>query len=151
MAILSVMQLGRLLDAWEHLHENERKVLCTIAERIQAGQKTYGPLYPGKRKWGWEYFEEQLDAAVYAAIGYVDITGGLKLIEPMKVAPPKPETDEDVLMKLSEEDLKLEAKKAVEKAKAEYKPLCRNCGGPRLEWQVYCGAACCAQFEGRRG
>lgn len=24
---------------------------------------------------------------------------------------------------------------------------CRNCGGAKQEWQVYCGAACCAEFE----
>ena len=24
---------------------------------------------------------------------------------------------------------------------------CEHCGGPKLEWQVFCGAACCAEYE----
>jgi hypothetical protein len=24
---------------------------------------------------------------------------------------------------------------------------CKRCGNPRLSWQVFCGAACCAMYE----
>jgi hypothetical protein len=28
-----------------------------------------------------------------------------------------------------------------------FRYTCKLCGKPRLEWQVYCGAACCARWE----
>lgn len=62
-----MQQLNNLLEAWENLGERERKILCTFAMRLWAGQRRYGQLTVGKKDWTYEAIEEALDASVYLA------------------------------------------------------------------------------------
>ncbi len=63
-----------LLDCWEKLGGRERKVICTVAWRLYAGQRRYGPLTLGKKNWPLESLEEQLDSCVYLAAAMSDQT-----------------------------------------------------------------------------
>lgn len=66
--------IERLLEVYEKLGPVERKVLCTLANRLYAGQRKYGPLQPGKKVWTWEAFEEAIDQNVYLTCGLLDAT-----------------------------------------------------------------------------
>ncbi len=61
-----------LLDAWIRLAERERKVLCTLAWRLAAGQRKFGPLTVAKKDWTFEALEEVLDACVYMGAALSD-------------------------------------------------------------------------------
>ncbi len=63
-----------LLDCWEKLGARERKVICTVAWRLYAGQRKYGPLTLGKKNWPLETLEEQMDSLVYLAAAMSDQT-----------------------------------------------------------------------------
>jgi hypothetical protein len=68
------MELDQLLDAWEKLGPRERKVLLTVAMRIQAGQRRHGLLATDKKDWTYEALEEAIDASVYLACALNDRT-----------------------------------------------------------------------------
>jgi hypothetical protein len=53
---------------WAQLHDIERAVVLEIAERVLAGQRTYGPFEDTeKRDLTRETAQELMDAIVYAA------------------------------------------------------------------------------------
>ncbi len=49
----------------ESLDARERRCLIRIGRRLLDGQKTFGPLSPGKKDWKKEAKEEAMDLAVY--------------------------------------------------------------------------------------
>lgn len=66
---MSTKRIERILECYEELGENEKEVLLTFVNRLRNGQKAFGKLYLGKKRWSWEAYEEALDLAVYAACG----------------------------------------------------------------------------------
>jgi hypothetical protein len=66
--------IENLLTVWEKLGPMERSVLNTLAHRLHAGQRKYGPLTENKKEWTWEAAEEGLDQAVYLAASLVAAT-----------------------------------------------------------------------------
>lgn len=59
-------ELDTLLEVWEKLQLNERKMVLAYAWRVYAGQRRYGPFTPDdKRDMRYEAIEEALDASVY--------------------------------------------------------------------------------------
>ncbi len=66
--------IEHILGVWEKLGPMERSILNTLAYRILAGQRTYGPLHEKKKDWTWEAAEESLDQAVYMACALVAFT-----------------------------------------------------------------------------
>jgi hypothetical protein len=55
---------------WEHLGEDERRVLVTLATRLRRGREQYGELAiaTDRRDWQREAHEEALDLSVYLSI-----------------------------------------------------------------------------------
>lgn len=81
MAILTAMAkrepvrqpaLSELANVWVKLAARERLVVVKVAERLLMGQKAYGVLTKGKKKWRSEAAEEHLDATVYMAAELID-------------------------------------------------------------------------------
>jgi hypothetical protein len=62
--------LDRLLKSYRQLGDDERAVVCLIAERLAAGREVYGELdiLEDKRTMPREAGEELLDATVYLAV-----------------------------------------------------------------------------------
>ncbi len=75
---MTTKRLERILECYEELGENEREVLLTFVNRLHQGQKAYGKLYLGKKRWSWEAYEEAMDLAVYAACGMNEENGRMK-------------------------------------------------------------------------
>ena len=67
-------RLRGLLDCWEELKDRERTVLMSVAKRLVVGQRVYGGLYPHKKDWKKEAYEEALDMCVYLTCGLADVT-----------------------------------------------------------------------------
>lgn len=61
-------QVSELRKIWTELGKNERTLLLNIADRLLAGQKQYGEVFPGKKRWDREALEEAMDGTVYMAL-----------------------------------------------------------------------------------
>lgn len=70
--------IDSLIATTPKLGEDEMCVLAVLAERLLKGQTVYGKLNidEDKRDWDREAYEEDLDSAVYRAIGHVKRTRG---------------------------------------------------------------------------
>ncbi len=64
--------LSELANVWVKLGHRERLVVVKVAERLLMGQKAYGELTKGKKRWRKEAAEEHLDATVYMASELID-------------------------------------------------------------------------------
>ncbi|MDD5374458.1 hypothetical protein [Acidithiobacillus sp.] len=64
---------GELVQYWEDLGDRERRVLREVAGRLYMGQKAYGELSPGKKKWCREALEEAMDGMVYLGAALQDL------------------------------------------------------------------------------
>lgn len=64
----------KLSTVWNQLAVRERRVLMDVAERLLMGQKAYGELSYGKKKWCREALEEAMDGMVYLGAALQDLS-----------------------------------------------------------------------------
>lgn len=58
---------------WMKLESRERRVVHGFVERLETGQRLYGPLTRGKKNWAKEAYEESLDKGVYELCALLDL------------------------------------------------------------------------------
>lgn len=64
---------GELVQDWEAMGDRERRLIREVANRLYLGQKAYGELTNGKKRWCREALEEAMDGMVYLGAALQDL------------------------------------------------------------------------------